>query len=144
MPPNPAKASPVLLYDGTCGFCSTTVHLILRYDRRETLRFAALQNRFGSAVLDRHPELHHVDSMVWLEPAVGARAEQVAVRSEAALRVAGYLGGWWRLALLARLLPRSVRDWGYDFIARHRHQLPGLVEQCVIPPPETRSRFIEG
>ena len=104
-------------------------------------RFAS--QRFGSAVLDRHPELHHVDSMVWLEPAVGARAEQVAVRSDAALRVAGYLGGWWRLALLARLLPRSVRDWGYDFIARHRHQLTGLVEQCVTPPSEARSRFIE-
>lgn len=154
MPPSRATATdapavlpgPVLLYDGTCGFCSTTVQLILRHDRQGTLRFAALQSRFGSAVLGRHPELHHVDSIVWLEPARGARAEQVTVRSGAALRVAGYLGGWWRLALVARLLPRSVRDRGYDFIARHRHQLPGgrLAEQCVIPPPDARRRFIEG
>src|SRR5215208_1140969 len=99
---------PVLLYDGVCGFCNKSVQMILRQDRRGTLRFAALQTGYGEAVKARHPELQNIDSVVLVEASDNGE-ERVFIRSNAALRIAAYLGGWWRLFLIFRILPRGVR-----------------------------------
>lgn len=134
---------PVLLYDGACGFCGTAVRLALRHDRRGTLRFAALGSAWGRGVAARHPELEGTDSMVWLEPGGAGAPERVFVRSEAALRLAAYLGGAWRLLSAARAVPRAVRDAAYDLVARHRHRLPGG-GACVVPSAAERARFLGG
>jgi predicted DCC family thiol-disulfide oxidoreductase YuxK len=134
---------PVLLYDGTCGFCAESVQLVLRHDRRRTLRFASLQGQFGTAVRARHPELADADSVVWVDPAAAGRPERVLLRSEAALRVAAYLGGWFHLARAAAVLPRGLRDAAYDLVARHRHQLTGDRPSCLVPAPEARGRFLD-
>jgi predicted DCC family thiol-disulfide oxidoreductase YuxK len=135
--------SAVLLFDGTCGFCARSVRLILRHDRRGTLRFAALQGAHGTALRSRHPELAGIDSMVWVEPATPGNPERVWVRSAAALKIAGYLGGLWQLARAAGVLPRALLEWAYDLIARHRHQLPGALDACFVPSPEIRARFLD-
>lgn len=134
---------PVLLYDGTCGFCARSIQLILRHDRRGTLRFAALQGTYGAAVRSRHPELAGIDSMVWVEPETPGNPERVSVRSAAGLRIARYLGGIWQVALAARVVPRAVLDAAYNLIARHRHHLPGAHDMCLVPPPEIRTRFLD-
>jgi predicted DCC family thiol-disulfide oxidoreductase YuxK len=130
-----------LLYDGSCGFCAESVQTVLKHDRRGTLRFASLQGEFGQTVIGRHPELRDVDSMIWVEPEANG-AERVTVRSSAALRVAGYLGGIWRVALLGYLVPSVIRDGVYNFIARHRHQIMGTKDSCLLVTPEMRSRFL--
>src|SRR5690349_1647549 len=107
----------VLLYDGLCGFCNKTVQTILQHDRRGTMRFAALQSAYGEAVLARRPELQDVDSVVLVERGRGD-AERVFIRSDAALRIAAYLGGGWKLLLVFRVVPRAVRDFFYDLFAR--------------------------
>ena len=141
MSPPAALAGPVLLYDGTCGFCAESVQLVLRHDRRGTLRFAPLQGALGVAVRSSHPELDGVDSMVWVEPeGAGSR---VLTRSDAGLRIARYLGGWWRLAGAARLVPRPLRNAAYDLIARHRHRLLAGGPSCLVPAPEDRARFLD-
>jgi predicted DCC family thiol-disulfide oxidoreductase YuxK len=127
---------PVLLYDGLCGFCDGTVQFILRHDRRGTMQFATLQGELGQRVLSGTRELQGVDSLVMLE------GDRVHVKSEAALRIAAYLGGAWRLALVLRLVPRALRDWGYDLFARHRYRFFGKHDSCPIPAPEVRARFI--
>jgi len=95
------------------------------------------------ALRARHPELDGVDSMVWVEPDEAANGSRVLVRSDAALRVARYLGGWWRLALIARVLPRPIRDAFYNLIARHRHRLLETDPSCLLPEPEVRARFLD-
>ena len=135
--------TPVLLYDGVCGFCNGAVQTILRHDRRGRLRFAALQSDYGRAALARHPELSGVDSVVFLEASPETGGERVSVRSEAGLRVASYLGGPWKFFLLGRLLPARVRDYLYDLFARHRYKLFGKYDTCLLPPPEMRARFID-
>ena len=135
--------SPVLLYDGTCGFCAESVQLVLRHDRRRTLRFASLQGGFGTEVRARHPELARADTVVWVDSASPGRAERVLLRSDAALRVAAYLGGWFHLARLAVILPRPLRDAAYDLVARHRHQLSEGGPSCLIPAPDARARFLD-
>ena len=136
-------ATPVLLYDGTCGLCAESVQLVLRHDRRGNLRFAALDGPFGGEVRARHPELAGIDSMVWVDPVAGDRPERVLVRSEAALRVARYLGGPFQRARLAGLLPLRLRDAAYALIARHRHRLAPGGPRCLIPPPDVRERFLD-
>ncbi|HEX8720218.1 MAG TPA: DCC1-like thiol-disulfide oxidoreductase family protein [Pyrinomonadaceae bacterium] len=137
-----SAGAPVLLYDGVCGFCNKTVQLILDLDRRGTMRFAALQSGYGLAVVGRHPELRGVDSVVFVEAAPGG-GERVYVRSDAALRVASYLGGFWKLFLAARVVPRRLRDYFYDLFARNRYHVFGKYDACMLPPPEVRSRFFE-
>ncbi|HWO01197.1 MAG TPA: DCC1-like thiol-disulfide oxidoreductase family protein [Blastocatellia bacterium] len=134
---------PVLLYDGLCGFCSKSVQRILRYDKRMTMFFAALQSDYGKSILTRHPELAGVDSLVFVESLDGAYLERVFVRSEAALRIARYLGGPWKLALAGYVIPRSVRDYLYDQFAKRRYRWFGKYETCMVPPPEVRARFLD-
>ena len=135
------KDAPVLLYDGVCGFCNRTVQMILGHDRKGAMRFAALQSDYGASVVARHPELSGVDSVVYVERAPGG--ERVHVRSDAALKVAAYLGGFWKIFLAARVLPRALRDYCYDLFARNRYKLFGKYDTCMLPPPEVRSRFLD-
>jgi predicted DCC family thiol-disulfide oxidoreductase YuxK len=133
--------TPLLLYDGACGLCASSVQFILRHERHHELRFAPLQGTLAADVRSRHRRLDGVDSMVWVEPQ-GA-GEQVFVRSSAALRAAVYMGGGWRLlGRLGLLVPRPLRDSVYDFIARHRHRMFGE-DVCFLPPPDVRQRFVE-
>ena len=138
-----APPQQVMLYDGLCGFCNQSVQMILRSDRRGTMRFAALQSAYGEAVMSRHPELKDVDSVVLVERSPDGDEEHVFVRSDAALRIAAYLGGWWKFFLIFRLIPRALRDFYYDTFARYRYRLFGKHDSCPIPSPEVRSRFID-
>ena len=129
-------SEPLILYDGVCGLCASSVQFILRHERRHTLLFAPLQGERAAEVRARHPELAGVDSMVWVE---GGR---VKVRSDAVIAAAGYLGFPWALVTVARVLPRALRDGLYDFVARHRHKVFAAPEQCYMPPPAVRARFL--
>ena len=134
---------PVLLYDGQCGFCNRGVQHILKHDRQQTMYFAVLQGEYGKSILTRHPELKGVDSLVFVEPLDVGHPERVFVRSDAALRVAGYLGGIWKLALAAYLIPRPVRDFLYDEFAKRRYRWFGKYDTCLLPPQEVRERFLD-
>jgi predicted DCC family thiol-disulfide oxidoreductase YuxK len=136
-------SQPVLLYDGVCGFCNKTIQLILRHDKRKTMLFAALQSDYGKSILTRHPELKGIDSLVFVEPLDFAYLEQVFVRSDALLHMAGYLGWPWKLALAGYLIPRSVRDYLYDQFAKRRYRWFGKYDSCLLPAPEVRARFLD-
>jgi predicted DCC family thiol-disulfide oxidoreductase YuxK len=116
------------------------VQFVLRHERRHALQFAPLQSEIGNTVRGRHAGLAGVDSMVWVEQT--SAGELVFTRSAAALRVARYIGGPWRLLALAVLVPRPIRDAVYDLIARHRHRLVREPEHCYLPPPAARARFL--
>ncbi|MCA1618715.1 MAG: DCC1-like thiol-disulfide oxidoreductase family protein [Acidobacteria bacterium] len=133
--------APVLLYDGVCGFCNKSVQVVIDHDRRGAMRFAALQSAYGQRMAERHPELRGTDSVVYVERA--DEGERVYVRSDAALKVAAYLGGPWKIFLAAKVLPRGLRDYFYDLFARNRYRLFGKYDTCLLPPPEVRARFLD-
>ena len=138
-----AATGPVLLYDGTCGFCARSVQFVLRHERPGgTLRFARLEGSLGTELRSRHPELAAIDSVLWYEPATASSPERLLWRSRGALRVARYLGGAWALlSSLGTLVPRPIRDAVYDWIARHRHAL--AADACLVPTPDQRRRFLD-
>ncbi|HEX4684452.1 MAG TPA: DCC1-like thiol-disulfide oxidoreductase family protein [Gemmatimonadaceae bacterium] len=135
----------LLLFDGTCGFCAESVQFVLRHEARDrSLRFASLQSATGARIREAHPELNSIDSVIWYEPGLNGRRETVLVRSNAVLHVLGYLGGIWRvLGTLGRVIPRALRDAGYDLIARHRHRLVRSGQVCLVPALDQRERFID-
>lgn len=128
----------ILLYDGVCGLCDRSVQFILARDPGGSMRFATLQGPLGQAALARLPALAGVDSVVLLH------AGGAWVRSTAVLEVARYLGGAWALlGVLGYVLPRRLRDWLYDRVARNRYRTFGKFDACPIPAPDARARFLD-
>ncbi|WP_395309159.1 DCC1-like thiol-disulfide oxidoreductase family protein [Mycobacterium sp. AMU20-3851] len=139
---NGTPAEPILLYDGVCGVCNGAVRSILRFDRRGTLRFAALDSAVARDIIGRHPHLEGLDSVVFVRNP-DQQNETVSTKSAALLEVADYLGGYWRLARAARVIPAIVRDRLYAAFAAVRYRVGGKYDTCPIPAPEVRSRFLD-
>ena len=155
---SPRGASPVLLYDGVCALCNGTVRVVLRLDRRGRIRFAPLSGGYATDLLRRHPAARSVDSLILVEPpeqsAASASAdagptareavpERVLVKSDAVLRLAHHLGGAWRAVGVLKLMPRPLRDWVYDRVARHRYRLFGRLARRPDPPSGVEARFLD-
>src|SRR5215218_1862230 len=114
----PALDGPLVLYDGTCGLCDRSVQFILRHDRRGRFRFAALQSDVGRALLERHGlPVDALDSVVLVED---GRAWQ---KSAAALRIARRMDAPWPAFRALAIVPRPVRDFFYDRVAKSRYRI---------------------
>ena len=135
---------PILLYDGVCGLCNRFVQFVLKRDRDDRLRFAALQSELARTTLQRHgADADDLDT-VYLVDSFGQPDELVRKRSDAALAVLRELGGFWRfVGGCLRLLPRGIRDWGYNFVARNRYQTFGKYDVCPMPDPKDRHKFLD-
>jgi predicted DCC family thiol-disulfide oxidoreductase YuxK len=135
-------AEHLVLFDGYCGLCDGLVRRLSAVDRRGALRFAPLQGatrRDVEARLGRElPEETIVLVTDWRE-----RGARVVTRSDAVAAIAGIVGGWWRPLAWLRILPRRLRDAGYDFVARHRARWFGRLATCRVPTPEERARFLD-
>jgi predicted DCC family thiol-disulfide oxidoreductase YuxK len=128
----------IVLFDGVCNFCNSSVNFILRRDREGIFRFAALQSDAGRKLLAQAGLQHRdLDSMVLIE------GGQIAVKSTAALRAARRLPGLWPMAGLLLAIPRGLRDWGYDAFAARRYRWFGRRDVCMVPTAEIRSRFLD-
>jgi predicted DCC family thiol-disulfide oxidoreductase YuxK len=127
---------PIIYYDGYCGLCDTFVGFVLARDRKGRYQYAPLS---GETARGRFGESFDLDDpqTVLLE-----EAGMVRERSDAALAILTGLGGVWKLFQVFRIVPRSIRDWVYDFVARHRFKWFGRRSECRIPAPEERQRFL--
>jgi predicted DCC family thiol-disulfide oxidoreductase YuxK len=135
-PENEASSSPMLVYDGSCGFCSRSVRFILRHERRHDLLFVTRDSKLGQT-LRRKYGLESIQSMLWIEDG------RAFAESGAVIKAAGYMGGWWsRLAAFASFLPASILNRIYKVISKYRRRLSSNVAACQVPSPEERRRFL--
>ena len=131
-----ATSPPLLVYDGSCGFCSRSVQFILRHERSHELLFVTRDSPLGQE-LRRHFHLEAVESMLWIN------GDEASIESSAVLRAANYVGGFWSfLATIGRLVPAPIRNWAYRLIARHRRRLSSSITSCLVPTAEQRERFL--
>ena len=126
----------VIYFDGFCGLCNGFVDFVLRRDSAHRFRFAPLQ---GSTATARFGPAGDVDPTTILLEAEGIIYE----RSTAALRIVSRLGGIWRAAAVLRLVPRPIRDWVYDWVARNRYAWFGKRDTCRLPTPQEREAFLD-
>ncbi len=120
-----------------CNLCNASVQFIIRRDPRDRFRFASLQSAPAARILERfhiNPDALH--SVIVID------GDNVYQRSDAALHVAAALGGVWKLMSVARVIPARLRDFVYDLIARRRYKWFGKRNECMIPTPELRNRFL--
>jgi predicted DCC family thiol-disulfide oxidoreductase YuxK len=137
-------SKPILLYDGVCGLCNRFVQFILRHDRKDHFRFAALQSNFARTILERHGLNPDMLDTVYLVFDYGLPSEHLLSRNEAATAVLKELGGLWRfLAGLLDLLPRRFRNWRYNLVARNRYRIFGKYETCPLPKEKDRQKFLD-
>ena len=137
-------SNPIILYDGVCGLCSRFVQFVLKRDRKDQFRFAALQSNFGRNVLQRHGLNPDALDTVYLVLDHGQPSERLLSRNDAATAVLEQLGGFPRLLTkLLRLLPRRFRDWCYRLVARNRYWFFGRYDSCPLPDPKDRSKFLD-
>lgn len=131
------NTQPVLLFDGVCNLCNSSVQWVLLHDPKGIFRFAALQSETGQALLQKagFPG-DRIESVVLVD------GDRFFMRSDAVLEAARRLGGPWRLLGLFRIVPRPLRDAVYNWIARNRYRWFGRQEQCMLPRPEWKGRFI--
>ncbi len=130
------STTPLLVYDGECGFCARSVQFILRHEHRNDLRFIPRASELGKD-LRRRFHLENVESMLWIADS------KAAIESSAVLSAAKYVGGVWSaLATIGWLVPAPVRNWAYRLIARNRRRLAASAPVCLVPTVEQRARFL--
>lgn len=130
--------SPIILFDGVCNFCNSTVNFILRIDKKQVFRFAALQSNAGQQLLrNYHLSQETFNSFLFIERGKPYTA------STAALRLVRYLPWYWQWAQALWLIPRFIRDRLYRLIANNRYKWFGKREACMVPSPAVQKRFLE-
>ncbi len=133
----PAPAEHLLLFDGVCNLCNGLVQCIARRDRCNRFRFIPLQSDEGMRLLAAHgQDPGSAPTLVYL------RKGHLHARSEAVLYVARDLGGGWQLAFACMAVPRTLRDALYNWVARNRYHWFGKRNECMLPGPGLRERFL--
>jgi predicted DCC family thiol-disulfide oxidoreductase YuxK len=135
--------NPIVLYDGVCGLCNRTVQFILKRDSRDRFRFATLQSEFARALLQKHGAVADRLESTYLVLHQGLPSERVEACSTSVIGICRELGGvWGAVAMLLRLFPRGLRDWGYDLVARYRYRIFGKFDTCPLPEEKHRHKFL--
>lgn len=125
-----------MFYDGDCGLCDRSIKALIGMDKGHRLRYATLQGETAARLMGG-PE---GDAGGWSIKTLDARG--LHDRSEAALRAIAHTGGVRKAALALLVIPRFVRDGVYRWVATNRYRWFGKVEQCLLPSPALRQRFL--
>jgi predicted DCC family thiol-disulfide oxidoreductase YuxK len=132
------ETAPLVVFDGVCNLCVGSVKFVLAHESAPTLTFASIQSARGSRLvreLGFDPD--DAKTFVLVEDGVAF------VRSDAAIRLARYLRPPWPWLSALRVIPRPIRNWGYDRIAANRYRWFGRREACMMPTPELKRRFVD-
>ena len=130
-------SNPVVLFDGVCNYCNSMVNFLIRQDKKQILRFAALQSESGQKLLKQYnlPQ-DKFESVILIDKG------KVFTSSTAGLKMYAKLPWYWQWMQVFWIVPKSIRDAVYNYIAQNRYKWFGKKDQCMIPAPGVRSRFI--
>lgn len=130
----------IILFDGVCNLCNSAVNFVIDRDKRDVFRFASLQSELGQKLLrERNIDREKTDSIVLIEPGVAW-----FVKSSAALEIASHLSGGWKvLSWLKYIIPASLGDVIYDWVASNRYRWFGKQDACRIPTQDLKAKFLD-
>lgn len=135
---NLSEHNKLILFDGVCNLCNASVVFVIKRDKADLFRFAPLQSDIGKAVMrDFDIDPAHTDSILLYEPGKG-----VTIKSAAALKIASKLGFPVNLLSIFYIIPRFIRNWVYDVVARNRYKWYGKRDVCMVPTPELQAKFL--
>jgi predicted DCC family thiol-disulfide oxidoreductase YuxK len=134
------KDKQLILFDGVCNLCNSSVLFVIKYDKKNIFLFAPLQSKIGKAVLNKfNIDTSETDSILLYNPI----SDTIKYKSSAALHIAKHLDFPIKLTVVFFIVPTFIRDWVYNFIAKNRYKWFGKKDVCMIPTPELQAKFIK-
>lgn len=132
------KSSKIVLFDGICNLCNSSVQLIIENDSKNLFQFASLQSAFGQKFLQENnlPD-DAFKSLILID------GENFFTKSEAALRIGKELDGLYKVLRIFLWTPKFIRDFVYDYIAKNRYKWYGKRDSCWIPTDELKQKFLD-
>lgn len=139
----------ILLFDGVCNFCDSSVNFVIAHDSANYFKFAPLQSEAGRELADKfgirfegNVENKEDDGAVPIDSVILIEDDKAYTHSTAALRIARRLDGIWSWAYAFIIVPAFIRDFFYRLFARYRYRLFGKKDFCMMPTPELKQRFL--
>ena len=127
----------IVLFDGVCNLCNGLVKFIIRHDKKAIFMFGTLQSQKAEELLASHSiSTGEIKTIILIEE---GRTFQ---KSTAALRILSKLP-WWGWTKIFMIVPRIIRDFVYDMVAKYRYKIFGKKDTCMIPTPDLQARFME-
>ena len=131
------KMENIVLFDGICNLCNGLVLFIIRRDPKGRFKFASLQSESGQERLKQFGL-----PVIKFESLVLIKSDRYYLKSTGVLKMLRELGGAWKLFYVFIIVPRFIRDFIYDLIAKSRYKIFGKRDECMIPTPELEGRFL--
>jgi predicted DCC family thiol-disulfide oxidoreductase YuxK len=136
---NVPKDKELILFDGVCNLCNSSVLYVIKRDKKNKFLFAPLQSEMGQAIINAfNIDTEETDSIILYKP----KERKIYHRSTAALSVAKSLNFPTNLMVVFFIVPTFIRNWVYNYIAKNRYTWYGKKESCMIPTPELTSKFL--
>ena len=130
------KDKKIILFDGVCNLCDSSVKFVIEHDKKDIFRFVSLQSELGQKIIN-HIGASTIDSSILYEP-----GKAYYLKSDVAFKILKEIGGFYKVLLVFSILPKSIRDHIYDYVAKNRYKWFGRKESCLIPTTELQSKFL--
>lgn len=128
----------IILFDGVCNLCDATVQYVIKKDVKDVFRFVAIQSELGQKIINYiKVDTSQTDSIILYIP-----GKAYFVKADAAFNIAKELGGLISLTSIFSVLPKFLKNFGYDFVAKNRYKWYGKKDSCMMPTPELKSKFL--
>ena len=135
---NNLKNKSIILFDGVCNLCNSSVNFIIKHDKKEHFKFASLQSDAAKEILLQYnSKKNKLDSIILVENGV------IYEKSTAALIISKRLSGSIKLLYGFIIIPKFIRDWVYNYIAKNRYKWYGKQESCMMPTDKLKSRCLD-
>tara|TARA_R110001583_G_scaffold175827_1_gene330494 strand:- start:63 stop:473 length:411 start_codon:yes stop_codon:yes gene_type:complete len=131
------KNKSIILFDGVCNLCNASVNFIIKHDKKAQFLFASLQSDAAKEKL-----LQYNSKKIKMDSIVLIQNNKIYEKSTAALRIAKDLSGGFKFLYALIIIPKFIRDLGYNYLAENRYKWYGKKESCMIPSSEIKNRFI--
>ncbi len=128
---------PIVLFDGECNFCSSSVQFVIARNSRSNIMFCQIQSEPGQRLIAQYGL-----SDLGLNSMVLIHHEKATIKSSAALRIATLMDMPWPLMFAFIIVPPFIRNRVYDWIGQRRYQWYGKRDACWVPDTEIKNRFL--
>ncbi|RSK38640.1 thiol-disulfide oxidoreductase DCC family protein [Mangrovimonas spongiae] len=135
---NLPKHKQLILFDGVCNLCNSSVQYVIKHDKNNRFMFTALQSEVGQQIIkDFNINTSKIDSILLYSP-----SKKIAYKSTAALKIALQLGFPRNLMAVFLIIPAFIRNQIYDFVAKNRYKWYGKRDECMMPTSDLKDKFI--
>ena len=128
----------IILFDGVCNVCNGFVNFLILRDEKDQFQFGSLQSPKVKELLHQyHYDADDLSTVILIEQ------NKLYPQSTAVLKIFRQMSGAWPLMYAFIIIPKALRDFIYQIIARNRYTLFGRKNSCMVPTPEWKAKFVE-